>query len=106
MESREMNIADSKPLRGFGPPNFGSVTNHAPRELVRGQLLARDFLVNTFLAVAAAVMLGLRPPLDSLAPTPTLTSTGGGALYVLVVVWLNRAFLLSPYWRSRDEKIE
>ena len=99
--------ADSKPLPGFGPPNFGSVTNHAPRELVRGQLLARDFLVNTFLAVAAAVMLGLRlPPLDSLAPTMTLTSTGGGALYVLVVVWLNRAFLLSPYWRSRDEKIE
>lgn len=98
---------DSSSLVALGPPNFGSITSSAPRELVRGPLLARDFMINTFLAVAAAVLLGLRlPPLDSLAPAPTLNHTGGGALYVLAVVWLNRAFLFTPFWRSRDAKIE
>ena len=95
---------DSSSFETLGAPDFGSVTNHTARELVRGPLLARDFVINTFLAVAAAVLLGLRlPPLDSLASAPALTPTGGGALYVLAAVWVNRAFLLSPYWRSRDE---
>ena len=102
-----LESADSDSLVALGPPSFGAVTNNAPRELVRGPLLARDFMINTFLAVSAAVMLGLRlPPLDSLAPTPTLNHTGGGALYVLIIVWLNRAFLFSPYWRGREVKLE
>src|SRR5690348_3679698 len=103
----QLDSADSSSFETPGAPAFGAVTNHTARELVRGELLARDFMINTFLGVAAAVLIGLRlPPLDSLAPTPSLTATGGGVLYVLVVVWINRVFLLFPYWRSRDEKAE
>jgi Zn-dependent protease with chaperone function len=99
--------ANSGMAESLTSPNFGAVTSHAPKELVQGPLLARDFLINTFLAVAAAVVFGLRfPLLDSLAPATTLVPTGGGTLYVLMVVWLNRAFLLLPYWRSRDAKAE
>jgi len=96
---------DSGLAGSLGSLNFGAVTNHAPKELVRGPLLARDFLINTFLAAAAAVLLGLRLlPVDSLSPHAPVHPTGWGALYVLMVVWLNRAFLLFPYWRSRDSK--
>jgi hypothetical protein len=81
-----------------------------PKELVRGPFLARDFLLNTLLAIGAVVLLGLRlPPLEYLAPSQgvaSLNPSGGGALYVLTAVWLDRAFLLSPFWRSREKKIE
>jgi Zn-dependent protease with chaperone function len=99
--------ADSTSILKLGPPRFGSVTNTAPKELARGRFLARDFLINTFLAIGAIVLFGLRlVPLEFPAASQTLRPTGWSALYVLVVVWLNRAFLFSPFWRSREDKIQ
>lgn len=88
-------------------PAFGEVTGMAPQTFVKGPLLARDFMVNTFLAICVILVFGLGfPPLDSLAiprnsidPSPTF-----GGLYVLVVVLLARAFVLTPYFRARDKK--
>jgi Zn-dependent protease with chaperone function len=91
-----------------GAPAFGQVTSLAPRTLVRGHFLVRDFVVNTFIAVGILVLFGLRfPMLDSLAPVSDCTClnpTGGGALYVLVIVWLARVLLFTPYWRMREKK--
>ncbi len=88
-------------------PAFGEVTGVSPQTLVKGQFLARDFLLNTFLAIGVILVFGLGfPPLDSLArswnpadPGPTF-----GGLYVLVVVWLTRVFVLTPYFRAREKK--
>lgn len=89
-------------------PAFGQVTSLAPRTLVRGHFLVRDFVLNTFIAVGLLILFGLRfPMLDSLVPGPdsaSLNPTGGGALYVLVVVWLARAQLFIPFWRMREKK--
>jgi Zn-dependent protease with chaperone function len=87
-------------------PGFGQVTSIAPGRLVRGAFLARDFLLNTFIATGMAVLFGLRfPILDSISPSvdsEALRATGGGAFYVLAVVWISRAFLLWPFWRFRE----
>lgn len=88
-------------------PAFGEVTGVAPQILVKGPLLARDFFLNTFLAIGVILVFGLGfPPLDSLAPSrnPVDTSPTFGSLYVLVVVWLARAVVLAPYFRAREKK--
>jgi hypothetical protein len=88
-------------------PAFGEVTGVAPQILVKGPLLARDFLLNTFLAIGVILVFGLGlPPLDSLAPSRNSIDPGPtfGGLYVLVVVWLARAFVLTPYFRTREKK--
>lgn len=91
-----------------GPPEFGQVTSRSPRTLARGQFLVRDFLLNTFVAVGIVILFGLRfPLLDSLASdsdSASFAPTGGGALYVLAVVWITRVFLLTPFWRMRDKR--
>jgi len=90
---------------GMGAPKFGQVTSMLPRALVRGQYLVRDFFLNTFLAIGAIVLFGLGFPLfddlfrsfDSANPSPSY-----GGLYVLLVVWLSRVFVLLPYWWARE----
>jgi Zn-dependent protease with chaperone function len=89
----------------LGVPGFGQVTSMPPRALVRGQYLIRDFFLNTFLAIGAIVVFGLGFPLiddifrfsDLASPSPSY-----GGLYVLIVVWVARAFVLLPYWRARE----
>jgi Zn-dependent protease with chaperone function len=89
----------------LGVPEFGKVTSMPPRDLVRGQFLARDFYLNTFLAVGTIVVFGLRFPViddlvrsfDSANPNPSY-----GGLYVLLVVWVSRVFVFLPYWRARE----
>ena len=84
-------------------PAFGQVTGTSPRTLVRGRMLFRDLVFNSFLAFAVVVMFGLSFPLihDSCACPDANASIGG--IYVLVVVWLTRAFVFTPYWRFQDQ---
>jgi Zn-dependent protease with chaperone function len=84
-------------------PAFGQVTGTSPRTLVRGRMLFRDLAFNSFLAFAVVVMFGLSFPLihDSCACPDANASIGG--IYVLVVVWLTRAFVFTPYWRFQDQ---
>ena len=67
-------------------PAFGQVTGTSPRTLVRGRMLFRDLVFNSFLAFAVVVMFGLSFPLihDSCACPDATASIGG--IYVLVVV--------------------
>jgi Zn-dependent protease with chaperone function len=89
----------------LGVPEFGQVTSMPPRAVVRGQYLARDFFLNTFLAIGTIVLLGLGFPLvddlfrfsDVANPSPSYAG-----LYVLLVVWVSRVFVLLPYWRMRE----
>jgi Zn-dependent protease with chaperone function len=94
------------PAESSSAPGFGQVTSIAPTRLVRGAFLARDFLLNTFIATGMAVLFGLRfPILDSISPSAdstALRATGGGFLYLLAVVWISRAFMLRPFWRFRE----
>jgi Zn-dependent protease with chaperone function len=89
----------------LGVLEFGQVTSMPPRALVRGQYLIRDFFLNTFLAIGTIVLFGLGFPLvDDLFRSSDLASPSPsyGGLYVLLVVWVTRAFVLLPYWRARE----
>lgn len=89
-------------------PNISQVTSRPADSLMRGALLARDFLVNTFLAVAVIVVLGLGfPMIDDLtsSPSPTQPHQPYGGLYVLLVVWLTRLFVFIPYWKKSSEPV-
>ena len=92
----------------LGTPGFGEVTSVSPRTFVRGPLLARIFLFDTFVAVGIAILFGLRfPILDSIssASDPAdLSPSGGAVLYIVATVWITRAVMLWPYWRSRESK--
>jgi uncharacterized membrane protein len=80
------------------------VTGIAPRTAVRGAVLARDFLLNSFLALGVILMFGLSLPFfqaDSPRTAADVNSAWGGA-YVLVVVWLARALTFAPYRRASD----
>jgi hypothetical protein len=89
-----------------GTPGFGQVTSISPRSLVRGPFLARDFLLNLFIATGVAVLFGLRFPfLDSFSAasdSASLKPGGGGYLYVLAVVSIARLLFLWPYLRFRE----
>jgi Zn-dependent protease with chaperone function len=89
--------------QNLGIPKFAQVTSTPPRALVRGQYLVRDFFLNTLLAIGTMVLFGLGFPLvDDLfrsSDSPNLNSSYGG-LYVLLVVWLARLFVLLPFWRT------
>jgi len=92
-----------------GAPAFGQVTGMSPRLLLRGRPLAREFLFVTFLAVGVILLFGLGFPIsagmtrnpDSLDAAPSL-----GGLYVLLVAWLTRVFVLLPYWRAPKRSSE
>jgi hypothetical protein len=89
-----------------GSPSFGQVTGMSPRTAARGRFLLRDFFLNSILAVAVILIFGFSfPPLDGSCPCPTPADANAalGGLYVLIVVWLTRAFVLAPYWRFRDK---
>jgi Zn-dependent protease with chaperone function len=89
-----------------GSPAFGQVTGMSPRTVVRGRVFARDFLLNSFVAVAVILVFGLSfPPLDGLGGSAASVDVNAafGGIYVLVVVWLTRAFVFIPYWRVRDQ---
>jgi hypothetical protein len=92
----------------FSPPGFRAVTSMAARDLARGRFLVRDFLINPFLAVGIAVLFGVRfSLLDWLVPSPGAAAehlADGAGWYALAVVWINRIFLLVPFWRSRPDK--
>jgi hypothetical protein len=79
-----------------------------PGDLARGRFLVRDFLINTFLAVGIAVLFGLRfSLLDWLVSSPGAAAehlADGVGWYVLAAVWINRIFLLVPFWRSQPDK--
>ena len=59
----------------------------------------------TFLTIATIALFGLGFPLvddlfrsfESANPSPSY-----GGLYVLLVVWASRVFVLLPYWRARE----
>jgi Zn-dependent protease with chaperone function len=92
--------------KNAGPPAFGPVTGMSPRTAVRGRLLARDFLLNSILAIAAILVFGLSfPLLDGSCPCPSSVDVNAalGGIYVLVTVWLTRALILAPYWRFQDQ---
>jgi len=81
------------------------VTGIAPKAVLRGRLLVRDFIMNSFLAVVVTLLFGLSFPWFG-DPSPSNGSADvnaalGGA-YVLLVVWLARALMFAPYWRARD----
>jgi Zn-dependent protease with chaperone function len=90
----------------WGVPEFDQVTSTPPGALVRGQYLVRDFFLNTLLALGTIVVFGLGFPLvDDLfgsSDSANLRPSYGG-LYVLVVVWVARAFVFWPYWRTRGD---
>lgn len=89
----------------LGVPTFGQVTGLLPRTLLRGKFLARDFMLNTFLAIGVILVFGLGfPPLDDLARGSALMDLKPalGGLYVLAVVWVTRVLILMPYWRTRE----
>jgi Zn-dependent protease with chaperone function len=97
-------VAAESAGQGFKPPAFGIVTGIAPRTAVRGAVLARDFLLNSFLALGVILMFGLSLPFfqaDSPRTAADVNSAWGGA-YVLVVVWLARALTFAPYRRASD----
>ncbi len=89
----------------FSPPGFGAVTSMAARDLARGRFFVRDFFINTFLAIGIAVLFGLRfSLLDWLVSPPGAAAehlAEGTGWYVLAAAWINRMFLLFPFWRSR-----
>jgi hypothetical protein len=88
----------------FNSPSFGNVTGTSPQTFVRGQALVRDFLLNSFIALGAILVFGLGfPPLDDLRrPSDSaLIAPSFSGLYVFVVVWLARVFVLLPYWRAK-----
>lgn len=88
----------------FSPPSFGNVTGTSPQTRVRGQFLVRDFLVNSFIALGAILVFKLGfPAFDDLRSRSdsALMTPSSSSLYVFVVVWLARVFVLLPYWRSR-----
>jgi hypothetical protein len=90
----------------LGNPDFGQVTSFSPRALARGHQLVRIFLFDSFTAVSVAILFGFRfPMLDAIVPsssTAGLNKAGGAMLYVLVTVWVARAFVLWPFWRFRE----
>jgi Zn-dependent protease with chaperone function len=90
----------SRPGSMLGPPNIGTVTSIAPRDLARGRFLVREIYVNTILAMAVAIVAGLPVPLFG-----STSASSAGALYVLGVAWLTRVILLEPYWRGPEIRI-
>lgn len=100
------NGKDIPAMESLGVPGFGQVTSVSPRIVVRGNVLARMFLLDTFVVVAVAILFGLRVPiLDQIAPPSApadLNSSGGAILYVLATVWITRALQLWPFWRFRE----
>jgi Zn-dependent protease with chaperone function len=90
----------------LGVPAFGEVTSQSPKTLVRGNLLSRLFLFDTFVATAVAVLAGLHVPiLDTIGPGAgpfDFGSSGAAFLYILGTVWIARAWQLWPYWRLRE----
>ncbi len=90
----------------IGEPHFGEITSISPRAAVRGARLVRIFLFDTILAVGMAVAFGLPfPVLSGSFPASDgahLNPAGGGFLYILVTMWITRAFLMVPYWRFRE----
>jgi Zn-dependent protease with chaperone function len=90
----------------LGRPDFVQVTSFSPRALARGHQLVRIFLWDSFIAVGVAILFGFKfPMLDAIVPsssTASLNASGGAVLYVLVTVWIVRAFVLWPYWRFRE----
>jgi Zn-dependent protease with chaperone function len=81
----------------LGPPSFGEVTSLSPRAAVRGLSLVRDFILNTFLAIGAAVLSGLRFSLLG-------DGSGSSFLCLLCMVWITRAVLFWPYFRSSESE--
>jgi hypothetical protein len=74
--------------------------------VARGRFLTRDFLLNSSLAVGVILVFGLSfPPLDGLGGSPTSVGVNAslGGIYVLIVVWLTRVFILVPFWRVRED---
>ena len=100
------NGKDIPAMESLGVPGFGQVTSASPRTVLRGNSLARIFLLYTFVVVAVAILFGLRVPiLDQIAPPSApadLNSSGGAVLYVLATVWITGALQLWPFWRSRE----
>jgi len=92
----------------LGSPDFGQVTSLSPRALARGRQLVRIFLFDSFIAVGVAILFGFRfPMLDANVPsssTASLNTSGGAVLYILVTVWVARAFVLWPFWRFREAR--
>jgi hypothetical protein len=80
----------------------------SPRALARGRQLVRIFLFDSFIAVGVAILFGFRfPMLDANVPsssTASLNTSGGAVLYILVTVWVARAFVLWPFWRFREAR--
>jgi hypothetical protein len=97
---------DIPAMESLGVPGFGQVTSMSPRIVLRGNSLARIFLLYTFVVVAVAILFGLRVPiLDQIAPPSApadLNSSGGAILYVLATVWITGALQLWPFWRFRE----
>ena len=100
------NGKDIPAMESLGVPGFGQVTSVSPRIVLRGNSVARMFLLDTFVAVAVAILFGLRVPiLDQTAPLSApadFSSSGGAFLYVLAAVWITRALQLWPFWRFRE----
>ena len=91
-----------------GAPMFGEVTSASPQTLIRGRFLARDFFVNTIVAVGVIIVFGLGFPLldaPTRSPDSADVTPSWGALYVLAVVWFTRIFLFTPYWLMGRKKI-
>ena len=94
--------------QNMGVPEFGQVTSMPPQALAHGKYLVRDFFLNSILAVGAILICGLSFPLvddlfRSLDSVELHESYGG--LYVLLVVWFVRVFVLVPYWRIRENSL-
>jgi len=89
-----------------GTPKIGQVTSVAPRILVSGAMLTRDFLLNTFLGVVVIVLFGLGfPMIDDLflADSAPNAHPSYAGIYVLGAIWLLRLFLLLPFFRAPKE---
>lgn len=87
-------------------PIFGQVTSISPRDAVDGRHLYAEFFLNTMFAVGVILVLGISFPMFSNLSRrdgPMDLTTDYGGIYVLLVVWAGRVFLLLPYWRSPEK---
>ena len=90
----------------LGIPGFGQVTSTSPRFAFHANYLARIFMFDLFVAVAIAILFGIRIPIfNEIAPLSApldLNTSGGAILYILVTIWITRSFQLWPVWRFRE----